>query len=58
MRQKKTPDLIEGPEALERFVALTKDLVAVPKTEIVAAEKKDKQKKARAKARRPAAASR
>jgi hypothetical protein len=45
-------------EEYERFEAMTKALIAVPKTEIDAAAKKDKQKKARAKARRPATASR
>jgi hypothetical protein len=46
-------------EEYQRFEALTQALVAVPKTEIDAAAKKDKQKKARAKkARRPATASR
>jgi hypothetical protein len=47
----------ERSEEYERFEALTKKLVAVPKTEIHAAMKKEKQRKARAKkARRPATA--
>ena len=45
-------------EEYQRFEALTKALVAVPKTEIEAAAKKDQQKKARAKKARPATASR
>jgi len=44
-------------EEYERFEALTKRLVAVPKAEINTAVK-DKQRKARAKKARPAAASR
>ncbi len=49
----------DSSEEYKRFEALTEALVAVPKTEIDAAVKKDKQKKARAKkARRLAAASR
>lgn len=48
----------ERSEEYQRFEALTKALIAVPRTEIAAAAKKEKQKKARAKARRPATASR
>jgi hypothetical protein len=45
-------------EEYERFEALSRKLVTVPKAEIETASKKDKQRKARAKKARTAAASR
>lgn len=59
MKPARKPRADNPSEEYQRFEALTKALVVVPKTEIDAAAKKDKQKKARAKkTRRPAAASR
>jgi hypothetical protein len=48
------PDLKEGPESFERFKALAKGILAVPKAEIESEGKKAARKKARAKAKKKA----
>jgi hypothetical protein len=49
----KQPEYTEGPEALENFKEGMKALFKIPKVEVVKAEKRRKQKKARASLRKP-----
>jgi hypothetical protein len=39
------PECVEGPEAFDRFEALTRSLVSVPKSEVEAADAREKARK-------------